>query len=395
MFPALTRPRPDRGGPTDGQPVAAAPAQATTAPSAREEAPLTVVPFVRGSRERTEPFHDRTTTMTTSTRQVGPEDVLAHGFMRHLAVHVTVSGGDDTDPNAAGAEDSPFNVIGTIELLDVNGNPIVQLSGYELFLANKYGAYSFMSDARKSPVHVELDTDGNGGFFVRVPVEISGRDALGALKNQNAGQTYKLRYTIAPSTEVYGTVPDTTLPDVRVRAWLESWTQPRPTDLFGNPVAALPPAHGTMQFWTTFVANVDAGAQTIRLPRVGNHIRTLIAVFRNTSDGLRSTLNLPTNIELTYDGNVIDNVSRDLLRHRMAERYDLDGSDDAAGGLDTGVIVWDWSHDLDGRPGHEMRDLYLPTTQATELALRGTFGAAGRLTVVTNDVAAAGAIYAG
>lgn len=146
-----------------------------------------------------------------------------------------------------------------------------------------------------------------------------------------------------------------------------------------------------MQFWSTFVANVDAGMQTIRLPRVGNHLRTVVAIFRDASG--RATVDLPENIELVYDGNTIDHLSRDVFRHRIAERYDLDAADDAAGGLDAGVLVWDWSHDLDGRPGHEMRDLYLPTTQATELALRGSFNDSGQLTILTNDVAAAGPIF--
>ena len=369
--------------------------EAKTTPEAGENGNGIIVPFTRGARERTEPFHDKTTTQQTSSRQVGPEDVLAHGTMRHLVVHVTATGGDHSTSGAVAAADAPFNLLSSVELLDVNGNPIVQLDGYQLAIAaNKYGAYAFMSDPRKSPAFSALDGDDNGGFLVRIPVEISGRDGLGALKNQHAAQTYKFKYTVAPDSDVFTTSPDTTLPDVRVRAWLESWTQPKPTDLFGNAIAQQPPAAGTMQFWSSYVANVESGAQTIRLPRVGHHIRTIVAILR-TSAGARTTTNFPDPIELTYDGNVLDNVSRDLLRHRIAERYDLDGADDAAGGLDTGVFVWDFSHDLDGKPGHEMRDLYLPTTQATELALRGSFGAAGRLTILTNDVAARGGIFAG
>lgn len=351
-----------------------------------------IVPFTRGARERTEPFHDTSTTLATGSRTVGPVDVLAHGFMRHVVLLVTLENGAQGANPAVTDEDAPFNVFDNIELQDVNGNPIFQTDGFGLYLANKYGAYSFMSDPRRSPVFSDVDADGNATFLVRIPVEISGRDGLGALKNQHAAQTYKLRYTIAPDSELFTTSPDT-LPDVRVRAWLESWAQPKPTDLFGNQIAQQPPASGTMQFWSEYQPNVESGQQTIRLPRVGHHIRTIVAVLR-TAAGARSTANFPDPVEFTYDGNVLDNVARDVMRHRIAERYGFDGSADAAGGLDTGVFVWDFSHDLDGKPGHEMRDLYLPTTQATELVVKGTFGGAGTLTLLTNDVAARGGIYA-
>lgn len=363
-----------------------------TATGREADAPTILVPFTRGSRERVEPFHDKSTQQAASSRQVGPEDVLAHGFLRHLIIEVIASDGAKGAATVAADEDAPFSLLGTVELQDVNGNPIVQLTGFELAMANKYGAYAGQSDPRKSPSFTALDVNGNGSFLLRVPVEISGRDALGALKNQNAGQTYKLRYNVAASSDVFTVAPDT-LPTVRVRAWLESWTQPQATDLFGNLVSQLPPAHGTMQYWSSYVANIEAGAQTIRLPRVGNHIRALVAILRDTS-GDRSTANFPDPVELAYDGNILDNVSRSLARNRVAERYELDEVDDAAGGLDSGVFVWGYHHDLDGRPGHEMRDLYLPTTQGTDLSIRGSFGGAGTLTILTNDVAAAGGIYA-
>lgn len=362
------------------------------APAAGSNVPQVLVPFARAARERTEPFHDKSTSVGSSGRQVGPEDVLAHGYLRHLLLLVTIEGGDGDVTPAVAAADGPFAVFDRVELQDAaGGNPLVNLSGHELMMANKYGAYVGESDPRTSPAFAGFDADGNGQFVVRVPVEISARDALGALANQNAGQTYKLSYTVAPASKIFTTSPGT-LPTVRVRAYLESWTQPQPTDLFGNPVAQLPPAHGTTQFWSRYTANIENGYQTVRLPRVGNYVRNLVAVFR-TAAGARSTVGFPETVELTYDGNVVDNIALELLRHRTAERYGFAGPDDAADGLDTGVLVWDFAHDLDGKPGHEMRDGYLPTTQATDLSIRGTFRESGTLTVVTNDVAAAGGIY--
>jgi hypothetical protein len=41
----------------------------------------------------------------------------------------------------------------------------------------------------------------------------------------------------------------------------------------------------------------------------------------------------------------------------------------------------------------ENRDLWLPTLGSTRLELQGSFGGAGVLTVLTNDVAIAGSVF--
>lgn len=359
---------------------------------------LPLGPFVRGSRHRAEPFLDRSDTLGASAIQRGPEDVAAFGFIRHVLVLVE---GTVPSANAAAvafAADGPFSVLDSVTLQDVNGNPLVgPFSGYDLYLANKYGAYAGgLLDARQSPSYSAVtgtdDAGGNFSFLLRLPVEISGRDALGALTNQNAGQTYKVGYTIAPSGNVYDTAP-TALPTVRVRAWLEAWTPPKSADLLGNPVAQMPPAHGTLQMWTRYTETIASGSQQVRLPRVGNQLRTIVAVIRD-GDGARVTANWPDPVQLRVDGNTLDNVARSVARHRIAEQYGFDAAADAAGGLDSGVFVWSFANDLDGRPGYEMRDAYLPTTQATRLELDGSWGGAGTLAVLTNDVASAGNIFA-
>jgi hypothetical protein len=68
-------------------------------------------------------------------------------------------------------------------------------------------------------------------------------------------------------------------------------------------------------------------------------------------------------------------------------------ANDAAQGLDNGVFVYDFMHEFDGMLGRENRDLWLPTLGSTRLELQGSFGAAGTLTVLTNDVAIAGNVF--
>ena len=47
-------------------------------------------------------------------------------------------------------------------------------------------------------------------------------------------------------------------------------------------------------------------------------------------------------------------------------------------------------YELDGKPGFETRELWLPTNSATRLEIVGSFADSGTLDVLTNDVLPAG-----
>lgn len=352
-----------------------------------------LIPFTRAAIEHEEPGGiDETIALTAATQQRGPFDVPAAGFLRHIVLLVVGT----TAGNAAAvtfAADGPFNVLADVQLTDVNGAPIVgPVSGYDLFLINKYGGYENMSDPRQSPVFSTTTgggaTGGSFAFLLRVPLEFRPRDAIGALANMNAAASYKLRYALAASATIYGVAP-TTPPSVRVRSWIECWTQPDTNDLAGHPQAQQPPGLGTTSYWSKNSPAVNLGANTVRLPRVGNLIRNLICVQR-TAAGVRITTDFPDPIQLVWDGRFVTNRGRDYFRHLMAERFDLAGAVDAADGLDLGVFVFDFTHDFDGKPGGELSDGYLQTVQSTRLELVGSWGAAGSVDIITNDVAPVG-----
>lgn len=342
-------------------------------------------PFVRGSRQHTEPFDDRSIAMqAAATTNVGPIDVAAFGFLRHIVILVTCTLGAGTAGTLK--EDAPWIFLDNIQLTDVNGTPIVgPLSGYDLYLANKYGAYVADCDPANSPSYTVTDTN-NPAFLLRVPVEIAERDALGALPNMSAAQSYKLSYVLNSAGSAYSVNPGTTLPTVRVRAWIETWAQPSAAGLDGVPNELVPPGVGTTQFWTKTVANITAGEQRIRLTRVGNLIRNLVLVYRNATP-VRNTTNFPDPLRIEWDGKIYTNEGRDIIRQHTRERYGFTP--------ETGVFVFDFTHDMDGKPGNELRNLYLPTTQASRLELVGNFGAAGTLAILTNDVAPAAGIVGG
>lgn len=360
------------------------------------------VPFIRASQEHREPTGiDVTKTMTAADQDLGVFDIPAYGYLRSLVIVVQATGGAGTSVTAG--EDGPWNAIKNIVLSEPNGAQIVSFdTGYSAYLAHKWGGYrhTIGSDFRASPTYSAVaSATGNFSYLIRVPLELSLRDGLGSLPNQNAAATFKLRLTLAASTSVYGTVP-TTLPSVRVRVYAEEWDQPE-TQSAGATNALTPPAMNTTGFWSYQTYNVNGGTQTLRLTRVGNYIRNIIFILRRAGTSrANGNADMPDPVTLYLDTRPLDTLERNNWLHQMFERSSYGGAlgttipaNDAPGGLDNGVFVYDFMHEFDGSLGHENRDLWLPTLGSTRLEIQGTFGNAGVLTVLTNDVAIAGNVF--
>lgn len=365
--------------------LAGAPAS-KAAPKA--DAPAMLVPFVRAAQEHVEAFLDVSQLVGAASTAFAPVDIPAYGYMRGIWLEVTTTGG--TGAAAVYKGDGPFSALTDISVIDVNGAPIVgPLDGYDVFLIDKFGGYR-----RNSPkLHPDYlaPTTGNFTFLMYIPIEVSARDGLGSLANINAASSYKLKVTVANKGAIFATDP-TTLPTVRVRAYLDAWTQPTGTDQRGQAQATQPPAHGTTSYWSKTVVNINSGQQTIRLPRVGNYVRNLIYVYRDATQ-VRNKTNFPAQFDTYWDTRLLKSYVPSVWRGQMSQRYNLPGADDASNGLDTGVYVEDYCHEFDGYAGAELRDGWLPTVQSTRLEVFGSFGAAGTLTILTNDVSPAGEVF--
>lgn len=352
---------------------------ATAAPRGGARAPAgALVPFARAAHHVVEgPFLDRTLTPGSAEQAIGPVDVPARGYMRHLVLLVTGSGG--AVGGGTVSADFPFNVFREISLQDPNGtNYFGPLSGFSAYLANKYGGYSFQGDPQAAPEY--SGSFAAPSFIIRVPVEITAHDGYGSLVNQNAAAAFKLSLRVAPLSDlISGGTP--TAPTVRIRAYLEAWTQPLAQDPFGRAQETEPPGHPTAQYWSSFTEDMASGMQTIRLQRVGNLYRVLILVFRNTS-GVRAE-SLPDPIRITWDARDLYNEALAYRRRLMYEHFGRSH--------DTGVLVYDWISDGEGHAGDELRNSYLPTESGTRLEVVGSFGASGTLEIITNDIAPAGA----
>lgn len=368
---------------------------------------VSYTPFVRASAEHREgAFFDQTRSLvTTGAQDLGTNDIPAYGYLRNIVIKVTATG-------ATGGtlfEDGPWSVLQNIVFQEPNGAIIAQFnSGHDMFLANKWGGYRHPlgTDMRAAPSYTQ-DAIGNFSFLLRIPIEISGREALGALPNQNSAASFKVRLQLASgaaaaSGPLYTAI--TLQPSVRVQMWLEAWDQPELQAAGGNNQVT-PPAMNTTQFWTPAIYNVNAGSQTIRLNRVGNYIRELIFVFRRTaSTRANGQSDWPNPLTLFLDARPIDIVESANWAHQMYERTGFGSraaggaltaalAFDGAGSLDAGVFVYDFMHEFDQGMGRETRDLWLPTLGSTRLEIQGSFANAGTLTVLTNDVAVAGPVF--
>lgn len=363
------------------------PMSQTSKGKSSDSAPVLLVPFTRAADEHIESFFDQTLTLSGSTQAINPIDIPAYGYIRGIFVEVTASGGVGT---AVYKGDGPFPVLQDVSVQDVNSQQLVgPVDGFDLYLINKFGGYRTLPrDPKLHPDYSASTAGGNFSFLLYIPLEVNARDGLGSLANMNAASAYKLRLSLAPNTTVFSTIPPTTQPNVRIRAYLDAWTQPTDVDLAGNPNATEPPVHGTTSFWSKTAFNVPAGQFPAKLPRVGNYIRNQILVFRDSS-GVRDSTDFPAPITLSWDTRVLKEYQPKVWRGLMARRFNLTGTDEAAGALNTGVYVEDYCHEFDGAAGAELRDNWLPTTQSTRLEWVGNYGAAGTLTVLTNDVAPA------
>lgn len=349
-------------------------------PQGRQNAPQPMVPFVRASTRQTIPGQiDQSRQMTANAQQVGVFELPASGFLRSVVLLVTATGG--SGGSGVLDADGPFSVIDQISLEDPSGRPIYgPISGYEMYLSNLYGGYEFQVDPTTFNAYDVSDAaNGNFSFLLRIPVEASVRDAYASLVNQDSSAAYRVRISMSGEGAVFSTSPVTTLPSVRFQGWVELWTQPTATNLQGQPQQQTPPGLGTIQAWTRETNTLNSGDNGIRVKRVGNLFRNLVLITRDSSGDRVADSVLPDPIRVDWDSLTLKNEGRSLLLTKMENEYGVANPQ--------GVLVYTFCDDLDGKPGAEMRNALLPTTPATRLEFNGSWGGAGSLTVMINDIA--------
>lgn len=361
-----------------------------------EAAPAVMRPFVAGTRRIDEPIYDSTATLAAGSVDLPSLEVDPNGFLAGLWILVEGT----TAANAAAvvfAADSPFNALDLVNFQDTNSQPLVgPMNGYDLYLVNKYGGYSFQGDPQSSPIYLETAgagaTGGSFAFILWVPAELVRRDALGALPNKSASSTFSLNLRLAPSATVY-TTPPTTLPPVRVRVLLEGWQDPNVADIRGNAVTPNPPGVQTTQYWHKQNYTLASGSLNQRLLGIDSLVRNLIFVARDENNArAQGDSEFPDPFTLLYETSQIVNRPRTFWRHFIAAHYGYTAAVETANGRDNGVYPLPFNMDFGLKPGAETRLGYLPVSSATNLVMSGTIGGTGanNYAILVNKVVPAG-----
>lgn len=346
---------------------------ATAVPDAPQAA-MPALPFVASAHEHTEPAFQLTVTPGAAVQPQNPLDVPAQGYLRAVWLEVTASGG----AGGVASADFPWNLIQSVGFQEVNGSTILTpIDGYALYIANVIGGYAYTNDPAQSPMFI--GSAPNPRFWLRVPVEISHKDGLGALANQNAAAQYKLSLAINSLAAAFSTAP-TTAPTLTIRGWVEAWTLPAATDNRGRPQAQIPPLLGTGQYWSTTTRAVIAGANTLAVRRVGNYIRALVWICRDNT-GARTDAVFPDPWRFNWDGNMIHNASQLYLLNYLREKVNGPFT------RPVGVFALPFNHISTGRMGNEDPSLWLPTMDSSRIELDGNSAVAGNIQELVNEVA--------
>jgi hypothetical protein len=360
------------------------------------------VPFVRASYQYREKMRSDAVILTASQQTLQPVPVTPGGFLRGVWIEVATAVSGVLGTAVLGSPtDFPFALIATVVLEDVNGQSIVgPISGYELFMANKYGGYLPQDDPELNPAFT--GTFASPYFVIWVPVEVRS-DGLGSLANTDARAQYRLIVTIDSTANFLSTGTITTPLQITVTYWVDYWAQVEAHSMTGEAQEQVPPGLGTTQFWYHEIPTVTAGAQTVKHNRVGNAIRCIVYILRNgvaaggAQPANQRVSNFTDPIKLRMDNRYLFSESPNLRRRGLMGRFFfLTGPDgDPAtigtpvkGILETGTIVVPFNQDVayDPSPG-DLGD-WLETNEATFLQLEDTLSATvASLTILTNDVA--------
>src|ERR1041385_4559336 len=110
----------------------------------------------------------------TITHTLSPQLPAAPGFLRALTLEVAVSGGGGA--SATYQPDAPFSYITQISFSDINNTPIIQLTGFELYLINLFSGQCG-DGGKQNPTALASfsagDASGTFQFRLLVPFELN------------------------------------------------------------------------------------------------------------------------------------------------------------------------------------------------------------------------------
>lgn len=315
----------------------------------------------------------------------GPMQVPAVGFLAGILLDVRLTA---TDGVPALLADAPFSAIERINFRNSKGdNLITPVSGYDLYLINKYGAQipgaqGPFGDPKVGPGYTS--TAASPRFFLWLPLSIDASQALGVVPATASNNNYQIEITLNAVGGIWGGA--VTVGTAQISGSAYYFDQPNDATFSDTPMG-LP----TASIWNVESPTVAPGERLVQSFNTGNIIRNHIFVVRNAA-GARVDADWPALATI-----IVDNVDRLRLPVReweylMSRWYGLtNATKDAALGLDNGVFVIPWHCLLGGEAGDpsNVRDQLLQTQTTTQLQFRmQNFGAtASVLRILTQSIA--------
>jgi hypothetical protein len=337
--------------------------------------------FIVGSRKNDKRDYDSgNVLLTTAEQQLDDYQISPSGYLRGVLLLVENTAVSTTAVTVAYQEDGPFNALSVIRFLDTNSRPFIgTLTGYDVYLLNKYGGYMFTGDAKEAAVYSATSgttvTSGTFAFVLYLPLEIVCRNSLGSQLNKSGAAQFSMELFAAATGTIFSVAPATSS-TLRVRSTLLSWLDPESTDARGNPVQQEPPFLNTTQRWEKQAGiNVAAGDVTLRLQGIDGLVRSLVFILRRASSTrVNGETDWPDPFSLKYEESfLIQSRIRLLYRWLIAVHYGYSAANEAANGRDAGVYpIWEFMHDWELKPGNELTREYLPMSSASNLELQAS-----------------------
>ena len=395
--------------------MAAAPGAVAAKPSQGAAHAAAGASFIRGSGEGRYVFEVQSGLALGAAQDIGPIDIKAYDYMRSILIKVETTTAGSGTVTSVGSKDYPFNIISYLRVKQPNGQTMYSVSnGHHAAMIHKYALnrQAVGADPRSDSQFVATaGTAPTVTFGIRIPFELDLRDALGALPNKDAAAPFTLELGLNSTSTIFSTSP-ATAPTIKITPILEAYDQP-PETLDGKPVETTPPNMNTLQRWTEQSITMVSGAFDARVRKLGNYVRELIFISKNSS-GVRIVTPLATSgfatatgwsdpVQIVLDEDVKDNLPLWLWERDIWEIWGYGGLlggatvlpvNDAAWGLDDGVFPYQYCCVRDD-PTVESVAKYLPTIESEDYLLRGqSFGTAvSKMVVLKCEVLPRGDIF--
>lgn len=363
------------------------PVQAPVKGQQQKAPPMPPQPFTVGVYETSTPDIDVSLLQTTAAQKLGTFKISPNGWLAgiYCLFEMTVTG--QATNNVTFNKDTPFSVIQKVTFRDVGNREIFgPLTGYEWFTVNKWGGYFGGvdgSDPRNpggsfTAVTGTGSTAGTFSFTLWMPLEVTHRDALGEIENKSASSSYTLEIYIDSQANTYNQVPSVQ-GTLRMRANLDGYTEPETADSFGRPLSQVPPANGTVQYWTSEVYNSPSGLSKYNVQNgIGYSFRNLAMIAYDHGNGTRATAGLvggemPDPTTVTFGKVQLVQLPLRMWVDKLSKYFTLEAvGPDAYLSPENGVLVLPFNRDFTSVVGDELRNRYLSTKAGNVLQWSGS-----------------------